>query len=308
MSSFCYTSARKEDTDTIVGTSTNCSTSCGSSSEERKGSHPEVLGVDHGHVDNLLGKQEIELLEDVRQLFNHLRHRNVKRRHDHRAVDHLFHGAPQYPFLWPDLKEPVRTHSPELRHAVIVQESVACRALGVCGRREGGGGKGGELRIVAVKFISRSHSPAAIFGRCALWCNFSARAIATVIRSRLSHERSRRLIAAPSHAAKGCPPAIFTCRILANKGFFVCLFVCSLFVCSLFVCSLFICSFVRCLLFVSVDGLRDGCVWPQNITMQRQSLRLIGDKSLGSQDSWRLRHLPTLDNSQLRGLPKKSTT
>ena len=64
--------------------------------------------------------------------------------------------------------------------------------------------------IIAVKFISRSHSPAlAIAGRCALWCNFSAKAIATVIRSCLSLERSRRcrrLIAAPeTRSAMGLP-------------------------------------------------------------------------------------------------------
>ena len=118
----------------------------------------------------------------------------------------------------------------------------------------------------------RSHSPAlAIVGRRALWCNFSARAIATVIRSCLSHERSRRcrrLIAALSYAAKGCPHAILTCRILANKGslgsnlFFLFLVSCFLFlVCrlSFVVCRL---SFVVCRL--SFVVCRVSCVVPRS--------------------------------------------
>ena len=60
----------------------------------------------------------------------------------------------------------------------------------------------GGSRIVAVWFNSRPHTPAlaVLCPRGAVWCVASARAIATVIRSCRSHERSRRcrrLIAAP---------------------------------------------------------------------------------------------------------------
>ena len=52
---------------------------------------------------------------------------------------------------------------------------------------------GGVVRNLAVYFISLSSSPAlAILCPREEWCNFSARVIATVIRSSRSHERSRR--------------------------------------------------------------------------------------------------------------------
>ena len=55
-----------------------------------------------------------------------------------------------------------------------------------------GGGGGGILRNAALYFNSRPLPALAISGRCALWCNFSARAIATDIRSCRNMERSRR--------------------------------------------------------------------------------------------------------------------
>ena len=51
-----------------------------------------------------------------------------------------------------------------------------------------------------------------------------------------------------------------------------------------------------------------GCAWPQLTTMQRQSLRLIGGRSPGSQDSRRPRSLPALDDSQLRVIEGSSRT
>ena len=91
MSTFCSTCARKEDTDTIADTSTNCSAVCGAMSTLR-----------------LLGNANVELPAHLHQLVLQLRHKNVKRRHDERVADDLFHGATLVPFLRPDLEEPVR--------------------------------------------------------------------------------------------------------------------------------------------------------------------------------------------------------
>ena len=68
---------------------------------------------DLGHFDSLLGNMRIELPAHLHQLILHLRHRNIKRRHDERVVGDLFHGAPLVPLLRPDLKtvgqaEPLR--------------------------------------------------------------------------------------------------------------------------------------------------------------------------------------------------------
>ena len=123
----------------IVGTSTNCSGSCGSLTEVRGGMR---------YVDNLLGnrREHVEEVEHVHQLFHHQRHRNVKRRHDQRAVDDLHHGAPLISLLRPDLAKLVRPRSPELRHAVT------CRAPG-----------GGCFRIFAVQRASNPPPALAVF-------------------------------------------------------------------------------------------------------------------------------------------------
>ena len=67
---------------------------------------------------------------DVRQLFHHLRHRVVEKRHQRDCVDDLLHGAPQIPLLRSG--QPVRPGAPELRHTVIVveREVLCCQALG----------------------------------------------------------------------------------------------------------------------------------------------------------------------------------
>ena len=166
--------------------------------------HRDVLTRDLGHFDNLLGirHERIEELEHVWQLFHRLRRRIIEKKQQRDGIDNLLHSAPQNPLLRPGQgRNPVRPRPAEL-FFVEAEE-----AEGVCVGEEG-------ARIAAVKFISRSSSPAlAIIGRCALWCNFSAKAIATVIRSCFSHERSRRSRrrrAALSHAAEGCPLAIIT--------------------------------------------------------------------------------------------------
>ena len=66
---------------------------------------------------------------------------------------------------------------------------------------------GGCVRNVAVQCISRSSLPAlAIIGlRGAEWCNFSARAIATDIRSCRNMERSRRSLRRWAALLEGCP-------------------------------------------------------------------------------------------------------
>ena len=54
---------------------------------------------DLGHFDDLLGNVNIELPAHLHQLVVHLQHRNIKRRHDERVVDDLFHGAPLFLFV-----------------------------------------------------------------------------------------------------------------------------------------------------------------------------------------------------------------
>ena len=96
MSSFCSTSARKEDTDTIVGTSTNFSAVCGTLSTRRqheRRDEDEILGTSMA----CLGMRISSCPHTLHQLVLHQRHRNVKRRHDLRPVDDLFHGAPLVP-------------------------------------------------------------------------------------------------------------------------------------------------------------------------------------------------------------------
>ena len=58
----------------------------------------DVLGVDLGHFNNRLGngREPVEELEHVLQLFHRLRHRIVEKRHHRDCVDDLFHGAPLY--------------------------------------------------------------------------------------------------------------------------------------------------------------------------------------------------------------------
>ena len=141
-----------------------------------------VSGSDLGHVDHLLRERP----EDFHQLAHHLRHRNVERRDGHKRLQHGLHGALRNPFLWPR----------RLYQASLPPGSSSYRL-------KSSGWGGGVFQNFAVWFNSLSSSPAlAIFWpHGAVWCFISARAIATVIRSRRSHERSRRcrrLIAPPA--------------------------------------------------------------------------------------------------------------
>ena len=85
------------------------------------------------HSDDLLGNRREcgEELHEVRQLFHHLRHRVVEKRHQRNSVDDLLHGAPQNPLLRSGQgNDPVRPGAPELRHTVIVVErEVLCAGL-----------------------------------------------------------------------------------------------------------------------------------------------------------------------------------
>ena len=77
----------------------------------------------------------------------------------------------------------------------------------------------GGVRIVAVQFISRPHTPAlAIVCPREEWCVLSARAIATVIRSCLSHERSRRCRRRCGSSRNGLLAEIHSTTGDANKG------------------------------------------------------------------------------------------
>ena len=66
-----------------------------------RGAHRDVIEQDLGHFDSLLGNRlkRVEEAHDVRQLFHHLRHRIVEKRHQRDCVDDLFHGAPLYPCM-----------------------------------------------------------------------------------------------------------------------------------------------------------------------------------------------------------------
>ena len=86
-----------------------------------------------------------------------------------------------------------------------------CCELGSKSWKSSGWG-GGVDRNLAVYFVSLSSSPAlAISGRCALWCNFSARAIATDIRSCRNMERSRRSL---RRRALPVPPPCASCAAI----------------------------------------------------------------------------------------------
>ena len=247
-----------------------------------KGSRPEVLGVVLGHVDNLLGNLEVELLEDVPP-----------------AVQPPAAKERQVTARPTSCRPSVSTVCSRTRSCDLTSRSSSGRILpssgtlsssrkkccvlgpwGVCGwvvgwevkKRERGrggvggvgrerrGGREGEGRGRGPDRRCKVHlsRPAVSFGATS-----RPRAIATVIRSCLSHERSRRcrrLIAALSRAVKGCPLDIIThhrdrcrvqpkaalldiitCRILANKFALGCKLVvcCLLFVVCCCCCCLF---------------------------------------------------------------------
>ena len=113
--------------------------------------------------------------ERTNQLVHRLRHTNVESGQRRNGNDNMVHSVPQNLLLRPGQgRHPVRPRPAGL----FVVEAEELRLVCVCG--EVGWEWGGGFRIVAVKFNSCE------------WCVLSARAIATVIRSCLSHERSRR--------------------------------------------------------------------------------------------------------------------
>ena len=111
MSTFCSTSPCNAEQDTTVGTSTNCSAVCSAKRTRRlrERREKEILGTSI----TCSGMRKSSSQHTSTSWFFHLRHRNVKRRHEERVVDVLFHGAPLNPFLRPDLVKPVRPRAPE---------------------------------------------------------------------------------------------------------------------------------------------------------------------------------------------------
>ena len=108
-------------------------------------------------------------------------------------VDVLLHGAPQNPFLWPDLTESVR---PGGKHVPVVVQPVVLRAC-----RPGGG-----VIWPVVLFISLSSLLAlAIVGLPgAEWCAYAARAWAIDCCSCRQAARSRRPLRRWASADLGC--------------------------------------------------------------------------------------------------------
>ena len=71
-------------------------------------SHRNIVRQDLGHFDNLLGirHERVEEMQDVRQLFHHLRHRCTKNLHHGskaHEVDNVLHSVPLDPLLRPRL-------------------------------------------------------------------------------------------------------------------------------------------------------------------------------------------------------------
>ena len=125
------------------------------------------------------GDVEIEVPAHLHQPVDHRRHRNIQNLHHGHHVGDVLHGAQLDPFLW------------SLRFGQAGQPHSPLGVFLVKKLEERLGEEGASVAVV----------------RCTC---FLARAIATVIRSCLSHElsrRSRRRRAALSHAAKGCPLA-----------------------------------------------------------------------------------------------------
>ena len=157
------------------------------------------------------GKGRVKKMCEIQQLSHHLRHRIIESRQRDR-IDDLLHGAPLCKLLRPDLGEPLKPGGQGGRHIIDVREEDA---------------SGNS----AVQCNSRSSSPAlAMLCPREEWCNFSARATATVIRSCRNTERSRRSLrrralpvppSAPSRAAitTSHPLGLCTCllSLLGNE-------------------------------------------------------------------------------------------
>ena len=85
--------------DTRVGTSTNCSASCGSETEEREGmTSLKILGTS---ITCSTSGKELSRFSTSTSCFHHQPHSSFKHRQDPRAVSHLLHGVPLYPLLRP---------------------------------------------------------------------------------------------------------------------------------------------------------------------------------------------------------------
>ena len=80
-------------------------------------SHRDINGQDLGHFDNLLGtrREHVEEMQEIWQLFHHLRHRIIESRQRRDKIEDLLHSAPLFPFLRSGHgKQAVRPHLPGL--------------------------------------------------------------------------------------------------------------------------------------------------------------------------------------------------
>ena len=164
-------SAATRKKDTIVGTSTSCSASFVSRTAVRIGtSSGKILGTSITCSGS--GMSVSKKMHDVRKLFHYLRRRIVESRQRRDSIDDLQHGAPQNPLLRPGQgRKPVRPCS--AGHFFVEAE---------------------ELRLGSGRFPDRRRKvhlapPAwqsSVLVRSGAYSR--PRAIATVIRSCLSHE------------------------------------------------------------------------------------------------------------------------
>ena len=92
----------------IVGTSTSCSTSCGSRKTARTGkSSGKILGTSITCSGS--GMSASKELQDIRKLFHHLRRRIVESQQRRDRIDNLLQGTPLCPLLRPGQgRKPVR--------------------------------------------------------------------------------------------------------------------------------------------------------------------------------------------------------
>ena len=146
------------DRDTIVGAFNSCSAVCGSDRTVRDTwDGNEILGTSI----TCSGIRRSKCISTATSCL-HQRHSNVEHRIN--GVNNPAHHVPLNLLLRPDLEEPVRPRTPELRHATVVKKEVLRAGLL--------GGRGGGLPdLRRVCSAPRPHSPTlAFFGRCALWC------------------------------------------------------------------------------------------------------------------------------------------
>ena len=142
------------------------------------------------HGDNLLDKRRrVDLLHEFHHLSPHLRHQNIENLNRHEGLEDLLHGVPLDPRLWPHLNERCR---PGGKHVPVVVKSKVHRACRPGSRSLLARGVGQLVTLLLIVGLLGAE-----------WWLFSARAMATLIRSCRSHCLSRRcrLLVAPDALA-----------------------------------------------------------------------------------------------------------